>query len=167
MIGFGGGCHWCTEAVFQELRGVKNVRQGWISSTARNHNPSEAIMLEFDPSVISLQVLVTIHLLTHASTSAHSMRGKYRSAIYFTNLDQEKEVIQLLKTLQREFDKRLVTQCLPLIEFKLNEETFLNYYQKRPQAPFCKRYISPKLELIRSEFSDKVRPEAKLTTGEE
>ena len=151
-IGLGGGCHWCTEAVFQELKGVFAVSQGWICSNEANQNPSEAITLYFDPEVISLGILIKIHLMTHASTSNHSMRGKYRSAVYFTSEAQKQEILNILSKLQLEFDQPLITQCLPLIDFKLNEESFLNYYQKQPDAPFCQTYISPKLALLRKEF---------------
>jgi len=81
-IGLGGGCHWCTEAVFQALRGVERVEQGFIRSTAPHDGWSEAVIVHFDPAVIDLKTLIEVHLRTHASTSEHSMRGKYRSAVY-------------------------------------------------------------------------------------
>ena len=83
-IGFGGGCHWCTEAVFQFLKGVTKVDQGWISSKEPNAYFSEAILLEYNPQLISLETLVSIHLHTHSSTANHSMRVKYRSAVYLS-----------------------------------------------------------------------------------
>lgn len=73
-IGFGGGCHWCTEAVFQSLKGVKSVQQGWIASKNEHFEFSEAVIVDFDPSSIPLKVLIEIHLHTHKSTSEHSMR---------------------------------------------------------------------------------------------
>lgn len=81
-IGFGGGCHWCTEAVFQNLKGVNHVAQGWIASDENNTAFSEAVVVEFNPPKINLKTLIEIHLATHKSTSNHSMRKKYRSAIY-------------------------------------------------------------------------------------
>ena len=80
QIGLGGGCHWCTEAVFQALKGVIRVQQGWVSSTLANQKPSEAVLIDFDESLIELNTLLDIHCHTHASTSKHSMRTKYRSA---------------------------------------------------------------------------------------
>ena len=80
--GFGGGCHWCTEAVFQSLRGIVRVRQGFIAADPPYDGFSEAVAVAWDPVRISLEDLVAVHLATHASTSMHKMRGKYRSAIY-------------------------------------------------------------------------------------
>ncbi len=81
-IGLGGGCFWCSEAVFQNLRGVAQVAQGFIYSHPPHDSLSEAVLVDFDPAQISLADLIEIHLRTHASTSQHSMRQKYRSAIY-------------------------------------------------------------------------------------
>ena len=81
-IGLGGGCHWCTEGVFESLLGVSKVNQGWIASSGENSDFSEAIEVYFDPVIISLSDLIEIHLYTHASRSNHSMRSKSRSASY-------------------------------------------------------------------------------------
>ncbi len=81
QIAFGGGCHWCTEAVFQTLIGIENVKQGWISSTNENNSFSEAVIVYFDAEKVELKTLIEIHLLTHKSKSNHSMRNKYRSAV--------------------------------------------------------------------------------------
>ena len=102
-IGLGGGCHWCTEAVYASLKGVVSVEQGWISSDYPNHDLSEAILIKFDEQLISLQDVIEIHLYTHSSTSNHSMREKYRSAIYVKNTDDEGRVKGLLKALQVDF----------------------------------------------------------------
>ena len=95
-IGFGGGCHWCTEGVFQSLIGVNHVDQGWISSEVPNDNYSEGVIVNFDPQVISLHVLVEIHLLTHSSTSNHSMRDKYRSAVYTYDQSQAENIHRII-----------------------------------------------------------------------
>ena len=84
-IGFGGSCHWCTEAIFQSLIGVETVQQGWISSKPPNETLSEAVLVSFNPNQISIEILIEVHLLTHSCTSEHSMRGKYRSAVYYLN----------------------------------------------------------------------------------
>ena len=73
-IAFGGGCHWCTEAVFQSLIGVEKVEQGYVSSTEGYPSFSEAVIVHFNPRCIRLSTLIGVHLLTHKSSSPHSMR---------------------------------------------------------------------------------------------
>lgn len=157
QIGFGGGCHWCTEAVFQSLIGVEDVAQGFIKSSAPADTWSEAVIVTFDPTRIELGVLIQIHIRTHASTSHHKMRGKYRSAIY-TFYDTQNEVSQReLNRLQTDFEKEIITGILPYVEFKGSDERFHNYYQSDPERPFCKTYIDPKLTTLRQQFADKIR----------
>lgn len=152
-IGFGGGCHWCTEAVFAALRGVSDLEQGFIKSDPPNNSWSEAVQLSFSSSIIPLTALIEIHLRTHASTSNHKMRGKYRSAIYVMDQETETAARQALKSLAPGFDAALVTQVLPLREFKLSPEQFRNYAEKNANGPFCAAYIDPKLALLRKEYS--------------
>lgn len=152
-IGFGGGCHWCTEAVFQSLRGVEKVEQGFIKAGPPHDSFSEAVLVEFDPAIIPLEVLIEVHLVTHASTSEHKMRGKYRSAIYVFDFRQASESQRALKILEQGFDQPLVTQILENREFKLSDQRFQNYYLSNPDRPFCKSYIDPKLKLLTARFS--------------
>lgn len=152
-IGFGGGCFWCTEAVFQNLKGVTNVAQGWIASNENNQGFSEAVIVEFDIYEIDLKTLIEIHLLTHKSTSNHSMRKKYRSAIYSFSKEQKKQAKILLELLQIGIQKKIITQVLTFETFKPTEENFQNYYTKNPEKPFCKTFIEPKLKLLLATFS--------------
>lgn len=156
-IGFGGGCHWCTEAVFQSVRGVSRTEQGFIRSEPPCDNWSEAVVVHYDKAEISLKPLVEIHLRTHASTSGHSMRGKYRSAIYTFTADQQEAVRDILTGLQAGFDEELVTQILPFAGFQASDQRFHNYYAQGPERPFCQSYIDPKLRLLRAQFSKYAR----------
>ncbi|WP_420574439.1 peptide-methionine (S)-S-oxide reductase [Kordia sp.] len=153
-IAFGGGCHWCTEAVFQSLIGVKNVAQGWVQSSDDNATFSEAVIVIFDASTIPLKVLVEIHLRTHKSTVQHSMREKYRSAIYYYDQSQQEEVSTILTELQASFDDKIITQTLPFVAFKASRAAITNYYYSNPQKPFCEQFINPKLKLLLREFSE-------------
>lgn len=155
-IAFGGGCHWCTEAVFQSLLGVKKVNQGWVASTEKNNTFSEAVIVEFDNSKIDLKTLIEIHLLTHKSTSNHSMRTKYRSAIYYFSNQLKLESHKIIKDLQFNFNDKIITQILEFNDFKPSSEDFQNYYQSNPDKPFCKNYINPKLKLLLHKFSNQV-----------
>ena len=147
-IGLGGGCHWCTEAVFEHVIGISNVLQGWIKSEPPYDTLSEAVIVEYDEKMIGLETLIQIHLMTHASTSNHSMRDKYRSAIYFFDAKQKNKILDILKKEQEAIDETYVTMVLPYVDFKLNSEEFLHYYQTRPEAPFCQTHIKPKLQKI-------------------
>ena len=152
-IGFGGGCHWCTEAVFQSLNGVNTVEQGWIASEGENSSFSEAVILNYNPETINLKTLIEIHLLSHSSTANHSFRNKYRSAIYYLDKCQKSEVEKAFSEAKSILDKEPITKVLPLCDFRLNKEEFLNYYQKRQDAPFCQTYISPKLVMLRQRYA--------------
>lgn len=154
-IGFGGSCHWCTEAVFQSIRGVDSVEQGWISPAGKQQF-SEAVLVHFDPSLVSLEVLVTVHLHSHSSTSEHSMRGKYRSAVYVFSEVQADQVMKAMVPLRKEFGGSIITEILGFGEFKLNSEEFLDYYKTDPERPFCKNYIEPKLKLLLERFGSSV-----------
>ncbi|WBL44719.1 peptide-methionine (S)-S-oxide reductase [Algoriphagus halophytocola] len=157
IVGFGGGCHWCTEAVFQSLLGINQVRQGWIASSGEYQDFSEAVKVHFDPEIITLQTLIEIHLLTHSSQSDHSMRGKYRSAVYFAQHAEEEPVRKAFSEAKKALAVETISKILPLAIFKENEERFLNYYQNKPDAPFCEIYISPKLKLLGERFSENIK----------
>lgn len=143
-IALGGGCHWCTEAVFQALKGVTQVEQGFVASKGTHKAFSEAVIVHFDSELISLQTLIEIHLHTHKSTSNHSMRKKYRSAIYAFSEVQQIEAERILNMLQPEFEHKLITKVYSFSDFKASREAIQNYYQKNPEKPFCKRFINPK-----------------------
>lgn len=158
-IGLGGGCHWCTEGVFQSLIGVTLVEQGWIGSTGDDSDFSEAIIVTFDENVISLKDLIEIHLHTHASTSNHSFRNKYRSAIYFMEPSQKNEAEASIIHFQSDFEKPIITRILPFSSFKLNAEEHLNYLYTREDSGFCTTYIHPKLKILLDKFANKVDKE--------
>ena len=153
-IALGGGCHWCTEAVFQSLIGVSKVEQGFVASTGNNKAFSEAVFVHFNDVEISFKILIEIHLFTHKSTSNHSMRTKYRSAVYVFSEEQKLEVEQTLVSLQVQFEKKLITEVLPFKSFKVSRKQIQNYYYNNPEKPFCERFINPKLEFLLNRFSN-------------
>ncbi len=160
-IGVGGGCHWCTEAVFAALRGVIRVEQGFIRSDAPDDDFSEAVLLTFQPDEISLGSLIEIHLRTHSSTSNHSMRRKYRSAVYVMDEVQAEAARRVLMEIEPAFDAPVITRILPFRTFKASDERFQRYSVKNAGGPFCTTYIDPKLALLRKEFGGLLR-----STGE-
>ena len=156
-IGFGGGCHWCTEAVFQSVKGVEVVDQGWIKSKPPQDNWSEAVIVHFDDSEIPLQILIEIHMLTHSSSSMHGLREKYRSAIYPFSNAQKHYCARIINQLQLEENEKYITQVLPYVDFKLNQEEFLNYFATRKDAPFCETYIRPKLRMLLKKYGPLIK----------
>lgn len=151
--GFGGGCHWCTEAVFAALTGVNSVRQGWISSNGEDTALSEGVLIEFDTRKIDFAVLIAIHLHTHSATSHHSMRGKYRSAVYTFSDEDSSTAKAAIQQLQKDFEKPVITRVLPFCDFRINREESLNYYFSDPDRPFCQTYINPKLKMLLQQFA--------------
>lgn len=161
QLGFGGGCHWCTEAVFQPLIGVADVRQGFIRSDAPNDAWSEAVEVEFDPEQIKLRDLVAVHLITHASQSRHKMRGKYRSAIYVHDEAMREACRALIGELEKDTSSRFVTSVLMHRAFKHSDARFRNYYKSGPDRPFCQAYIEPKLSKLRTDYRALLKQEEK------
>lgn len=152
-IALGGGCHWCTEAVFQALVGVNKVEQGFVASNGINSSFSEAVTVHYNTKYITLKTLIEIHLYTHKSTSNHNMRDKYRSAVYSFSKAQNEAAQNLINQFQKEFNDRLITKVLPFFKFKPSRKAIQNYYQENPEKPFCKTYINPKLCLLTKQFS--------------
>ncbi|MBT8300839.1 MAG: peptide-methionine (S)-S-oxide reductase [Maribacter sp.] len=155
-IGFGGGCHWCTEAVFQSLSGVYQVDQGYIASTGENSNFSEAVIVHYNPKEINLQLLTEIHLRTHKSTVDYQLRSKYRSALYVFSAQQSEKATQIINSLQKDFDTKLITKVLSFHKYKPSQSRFANYYFSNPDKPFCKNHIDPKLNILLKLYSNQI-----------
>ncbi len=160
--GFGGGCHWCTEAVFQSLRGVIDVKQGFIASSPPHDSFSEAVVVTWDPAIITFEDLIAVHLATHSSTSRHKMRGKYRSAVYVHDAADAEEARLIIDRIAQQTDSAFVTEVLPFRAFKPSDMRFTDYYARNRNGPFCDAYIEPKLALLRQRFAGL---QAKAATG--
>ncbi|MEO7214503.1 MAG: peptide-methionine (S)-S-oxide reductase [Mucilaginibacter sp.] len=160
-IGFGGSCHWCTEAIFQSLKGVYDVEQGWIASEGEESGFSEAVIVTYDPATITLETLIAVHLHTHSCTSEHSMRSKYRSAVYTLDDNQVPLVKEAIGKLQVDFDLPIITQIIPFKAFKVNQEQYLNYYYSDPEKLFCQNVVKPKLRLLLDRFGKVITEQAK------
>ena len=155
-IGFGGGCHWCTEAVFMALKGVAKVEQGFIAPEGGIANLSEAVIVHYNAELIELKVLLAIHLDTHQSSQNHSMRHKYRSAAYYFKKQDEDFLKSIMTEFQKEMSTPIITAILPFGQFKLSEEKFHNYYFNDTEKPFCKTHISPKIKLLKEKYAKHV-----------
>ena len=165
VAAFGGGCHWCTEAVFQHVPGVVRVEQGFAGGPPPDDALSEAARVWWDASVVTLVTLVGIHLDTHAAQSDHSMRGKYRSAVYAADAGTE-EAARVALSSEAERRGPLVTRVLPLARFERSSERYRDYYRRRPDAPFCRTHIAPKLaRLVPEPHTGRIRVEQEVMDG--
>jgi peptide-methionine (S)-S-oxide reductase len=152
-IGFGGSCHWCTEAIFLSLKGVTAVEQGWIASDGDNSGFSEAVIVQYNTKVISPETLVAVHLYTHSCTSNHTMRDKYRSAVYTFREEQVFIAKKVINVVQQELNAPVITKIIPFKRFRLNKQNYLNYYYSNPDKPFCQNIVNPKLKILMHRFA--------------
>ncbi|MFZ1387897.1 MAG: peptide-methionine (S)-S-oxide reductase MsrA [Thiolinea sp.] len=163
---FGGGCFWCTEAVFQQLRGVESVVSGYSGGQMLNPDyrsvcngttgHAEVIQIEFDPTQISYADLLRIHLATHDPTTLNRQgadRGtQYRSVIFTHSPEQQATAQAVVQEMQANFDESIVTQVVPAETFYAAEDYHQNYYRSNPGAGYCQAVINPKLSKARALF---------------
>ena len=168
---FGGGCFWCTEAVFQQLAGVSKVESGY--SGGRTTNPTyhqvcsgetghaEVVQLTYDPNVISYADLLRIHLSTHNPTTLNQQgadRGTpYRSIILTHDSEQEATAKQVVEEMASAFDDPIVTEVKPFDIFYKAEGYHQNYYASNPAKAYCAAVISPKLQKFRALFKNRLK----------
>lgn len=170
---FGGGCFWCTEAIFQQLRGVVSVVPGYAGGERENPNydsvsmgntgHAEVIKVEFDPSVIPYRDLLEVFFHTHNPTTMNQQGGdigtQYRSIILYTSDAQRVAVENLISELENsgEFKDQIVTELKPLEKFYEAEDYHKEYFAKNSDAPYCQVVISPKLRKLREKYSEKLK----------
>ncbi len=168
-IVFGGGCFWCTEAVFTRLRGVTSVMSGYAGG--KTDNPTydqvsggktghaEVIKIDFDPAVIMLEDLLTVFFATHDPTTlnkqGHDVGTQYRSVVLYTTEDQKVKVEKFIKDLDEadQGGKPIVTEVKPLEKFFEAEEYHRDYYSNNSSQPYCQIVISPKLKKLQDRFA--------------
>ncbi len=167
---FGGGCFWCTEAMFRELDGVYLVESGY--SGGAMHNPSyrqvcsgttghaEVIQVQFDPNAISYRDLLEIHLETHDPTTLNRQgadRGTQYRSVIFTHGDEQKQVAaETLKAVQEKYQDPIVTEIADFEAFYKAEDYHQDYYNLNSSAGYCQAVISPKLRKFREKFKAKL-----------
>jgi peptide-methionine (S)-S-oxide reductase len=165
---FGGGCFWCTEAAFQDLRGVSRVLPGYAGGSGTNPSYeavctgrtgyAEVVQIEFDPEVISyknlLRVFFTVHDPTQLNRQGNDIGTQYRSVIYYTGDEQKQDAEDFITEFNPEFDNGIVTTVEPLAKFYVAEEYHHNYFKRNPHAGYCQVIISPKVAKLRKQFAD-------------
>jgi peptide-methionine (S)-S-oxide reductase len=145
------------EAVFQFVQGVLLVEQGWISKQKEPDKYFEAVRIQFDPSIISSEELVEIHLATHQSSNQHGLSARYPSSIYTMNQEQFDKLSMNLILKKEGPERSIITTVEILAEFKSSLPRYHNYFISNPEKPFCNLYIRPKLERLNHLFPHLVK----------
>jgi peptide methionine sulfoxide reductase msrA/msrB len=175
---FGGGCFWCTEAVYQQLRGVYSVTSGY--SGGKKENPTyeeistgftghaEVIQVEYDPQQVSFAELLEVFWMTHDPTTLNQQGAdigtQYRSVVFYHDDQQKRQAEEYQAKLDQSgaFAAPIVTEISPLTKFYAAEQYHQDYYERYPEQGYCRAVIGPKLEKLRKVFHDKLK-----TSGED
>ena len=169
---FGGGCFWCVEAVFLQLKGVEKVVSGYAGGIV--HNPSyeqicqgntqhaEVVLIDFDEQQISYSQLLNVFFATHDPTTlnrqGNDIGTQYRSVVYYFNDEQKQQAEQVIQGLEDE-NLNIVTELSPAPTFYPAEEYHQNFYARNPSQGYCNFSIPPKLSKLRSRFVDLLKTE--------
>lgn len=167
-----GGCFWCTEAVFSEVKGVRSAIPGYAGGHVANPSyeavcagttgHAEAIQLLFDPRTVSFHDLLLIFFSVHDPTTlnrqGHDVGTQYRSAIFYHDERQKAEASRVIRAMQEEkvWRREIVTEVLPLTQFFPAEEYHRNYYRRHPERGYCQLVIAPKMSAFRAKFADRL-----------
>ncbi len=164
---FGGGCFWCTEAVFRMLHGVVSVEPGYAGGsvphptyaqvcTGRTGH-AEVIRIEYNPALISFRDLLTVHFATHDPTTrdrqGNDVGPQYRSIVFYADEAEQEAATAHIAALDQADGAPVVTEVRPLAEFYPAEDYHRDYYRNNPNAGYCQAVISPKLEKARQQFA--------------
>ncbi|MEF2279136.1 peptide-methionine (S)-S-oxide reductase MsrA [Deinococcus sp. YIM 134068] len=168
-----GGCFWCTEAVFKDIRGVSKVESGYIGGHMPNPDyrsvcsgttgHAEAVRLTFDPAQVSFGGLLGLFFATHDPTTLNRQGAdagtQYRSAVFPLNDEQERETREVIAdlTAQNVFDRPIVTTIEPASEFHVAEDYHQDYYARNPRQGYCMAVIAPKVAKLRKYYGELLR----------
>ncbi len=168
VITLGGGCFWCIEAVFEEVRGVVKVESGYSGGHVANPTyqqvctgetgHAEAVQITFDPDIVSLRDLLGIFFTVHDPTTLNRQGAdvgtQYRSVIFFRDEAQKKAAESAIREVEREklYSGPVVTEVVPFSAFYKAEAYHQEYYRDNPGQPYCRIVISPKVVKFRKKF---------------
>ena len=170
---FGSGCFWCTEAFFQEVKGVSKVESGYSGGSVENPSyydvcsgrtgHAEVVQVTYDPSQVSFADLLEIFWQTHDPTTLNRQGAdvgtQYRSVVFYHDEDQKKAAEQLKKKLDEAgiWRNPIVTEISPFKKFYVAEVDHQDYFRLNPNAGYCQAVIVPKLEKFRKVFKEKLK----------
>jgi peptide-methionine (S)-S-oxide reductase len=172
-IVLGGGCFWCTEAVYKEVRGVTDVESGYsngetekptyeqVCTGRTGHN--EVVKLTYDPAQVSTRQLLEIFFVVHDPTQlnrqGNDVGTQYRSGIYYTTPEQKEVAEEMLRAIDREklFGRPLVTEVQPLANYSTAEDYHQDFFEKNPTQGYCLAVAAPKVAKFRKTFTELTR----------
>lgn len=169
----GGGCFWCTEAVYLELKGVVDVKPGYSGGHVKNPSykevcnettgHAEVVQIAFDPEIVSFTEILEVFFVTHDPTTlnrqGNDVGTQYRSAIFYHSEQQKQtaqKVIELL-TKDKAYNKPIVTEVTAFDVFYVAEDYHFNYYARNKNQPYCQYVVAPKVEKFRKVFKEKMK----------
>ena len=170
---FGGGCFWCTEAVYAQLKGVHAVTSGYIGGQIENPTyeqvctgrtgHAEAIEIEYDPQQISFEKLLEVFFATHDPTTLNRQGAdagtQYRSGVFYHDAEQKKIATEVIAKLDaaKVFPGKIVTEVTQATKFYPAEKYHQDYFANNPFQPYCQAVAAPKVEKVRKVFKDLVK----------
>lgn len=173
QVTLAGGCFWCLEAVYVELRGVTKVVSGYTGGSVRNPNyrqvcsgntgHAEVVQITFDPNVVSLrdllEVFFTIHDPTTPNRQGADVGTQYRSAIFYHDEEQQRVALEVIAdvTAKKLWPNPVVTQVAPLDVFYAAEDYHQDYFANNPAQPYCQVVVAPKVAKFRKQYFEKLR----------
>jgi peptide-methionine (S)-S-oxide reductase len=168
-----GGCFWCLEAVYDQMKGVKSVESGYIGGALPNPTyqqvcsgstgHAEAVQITFDPKIVSfrelLEVFFAIHDPTTLNKQGNDVGTQYRSAIFYHSPGQKAVAEEVIANFTKEkvFDKPIVTQLEPAAPFYVAEDYHQEYFARNPSQPYCTYIVNPKVAKFRKHFAEKMK----------
>lgn len=169
----GGGCFWCTEAVYLELKGVADVKPGYSGGHVKNPSyrevcnettgHAEVVQITFDPAIVSYTEILEVFFVTHDPTTlnrqGNDVGTQYRSAIFYHSEQQKQtaqKVIELL-TKDKVYNKPIVTEVTAFSAFYPAEDYHVNYFARNKNQPYCQFVVAPKVEKFRKVFKEKMK----------
>jgi peptide-methionine (S)-S-oxide reductase len=171
-----GGCFWCLEAVFDQVKGVHAVESGYAGGQMKNPSyrevcngntgHAEVIQVHYDPNVVSyhdlLNVFFGIHDPTTLNRQGADVGTQYRSAIFYHNEEQKNIAENVIKSLETQtiFDNPIVTEVVPLDTFYIAEDYHQEYFARNPYQPYCMAVVSPKVSKFRKHYQELLKKEA-------
>jgi peptide-methionine (S)-S-oxide reductase len=170
-----GGCFWCLEAVFDELKGVVSVESGYSGGKVQNPTyaqvcdgdtgHAEVVQVTFDPQVLSYSDLLTVFFSIHDPTTLNRQGAdagtQYRSAIFYHDQEQKEAAEQVIKKIEGTaiWDDPIVTEVTPFDKFYLAEDYHQEYFVHNTYQPYCRAVIAPKVSKFRKQFVDRLKKE--------